>query len=176
MQTGKPYREYSFEELKLLLAEARQRKGINVLGFYRSLLENRLLSKEEAIELRDDAHVYFQKQFDFLQLKDPDTFLKITLLGEEFTEADEHQLWRNIKRNQQAILKEKRIRHRNFGVYSIHDCGYGWCRYNGMMIRQGSEIAEGYMHFDSDKPRHNKQQKSLRYRAERKRFNPDNEL
>ena len=124
MATGKKYREYNYEELKGLLDRGKVDKEFNVLGFYRSLLENEDLSPEQAIELRNIAHQHFQKQFEFLQLKDPITYLKVTLLGEDYTKGDTDNLWRQIIHNQQAILKVKRIRHRNFGVSSIHDCGY----------------------------------------------------
>ncbi|HEV7333645.1 MAG TPA: hypothetical protein VGN63_21605 [Flavisolibacter sp.] len=176
MVSGKKYKDYQFEELKELLDNCQTDKEFNALGFYRSLLENEHLSVEQAIKLRDTAHQHFQKQFNFLQIKDPSTYLKVTLLGEDYTKGDEDNMWRQIVRNQQAILKEKRIKHRNFGTYSIHNCGYDWCPYNGMMIRQGSELAEGTMHFDTDKPRNDKKQKSLRRKLERKHYDPKADL
>jgi hypothetical protein len=126
MVSGKKYNDYQYEELKELLDKGQADKEINVLGFYRSLLENKHLSVEQAIELRETAHGHFQKQFNFFQIKDPSTYLKVTLLGEEYTKGDEDNLWRQIVRNQQSILKEKRIKHRNFGTYSIHNCDYEW--------------------------------------------------
>jgi hypothetical protein len=142
----------------------------------RWITENPHLTEEQAVAIRDTAHKYFYRQFDFLQIKDPSTYLDLTLLGEDYTKGDKDNLWRQIVRNQQAILKKKRIKHRNFGTYSIHDCGYDWCPYNGMMIRQGSELAESTMHFDSDKPRNSKKQKSLQRRLERKHFDPKSYL
>jgi hypothetical protein len=175
MAEKKKYKDYSFEELKELLAQGKT-KDFNALGFYRSLLENEALSKEQAVSLRDTAHQYFQKQFDFLQIKDLSTYLKVTLLGQEYTKGDEQNLVRQIVNNQQAILKDKRIKHRNFGTYSIHDCCYEWCPYNGMMIQQGSKLAEGSMHFDSDKPKASRKQKSQQQKSERKHFDPRTEL
>ena len=175
MSEKKKYKDYSFEELKDLLAQGKS-KGFNTLGFYRSLLENETLSKGQAVSLRDAAHQHFQKQFDFLQIKDLSTYLKVTLLGQEYTKGDEQNLVRQIVKNQQTILKDKRIKHRNFGTYSIHDCGYEWCPYNGMMVKQGSQLARGSMHFDSDCPKASRQQKSKRNTSERKHFNPRKDM
>jgi hypothetical protein len=33
----------------------------------------------------------------------------------ELTNGDKEELWRKIRENQQKILKQKRIRHQNFG-------------------------------------------------------------
>lgn len=114
----------------------------NTLGLYRSLTENEKLDIAEKIEVRDYAHIFFQKQFDFLQIKDPFTYSKVISLGRKLTKADEHQMWLDIKNYQERTLKDKRIKHRNFGVYSKHMCGYDDCRFNGIMIREGSPLEE----------------------------------
>lgn len=98
------------------------------------------------------------------------------LLGQEYTKGGEQNLVRQMVKNQQTILKDKRIKHRNFGTYSNHDCGRDWCPYNGMMIKRGSELAEGPMHFDSDRSKASRQQKSKRLKSERKQFNPSKEM
>jgi hypothetical protein len=120
------------------------------------------------LALREYAHVQFQKTYDFLQLKDPKTYIDVLTLGEELTKADERQLWENVKANQQKILADKKIKHRNFGIYSIHDCGYDTCVYNGMMIHRGSRLAESNMHFDSDKNHWAAVSKSERLKKNRK--------
>jgi len=48
-------------------------------------------------------------------------------------------------------LEDKKIKHRNFGEYSKHNCGYDFCPLNGIMIKQGSGFAEHSMYFNSDK-------------------------
>lgn len=53
----------------------------NKLGLYRSLSENEKLTLEEKIQVRDFAHRFFAKSFEFLQLKDPMTFLTVKTLG-----------------------------------------------------------------------------------------------
>ncbi|WP_338868762.1 hypothetical protein WBJ53_18365 [Spirosoma sp. SC4-14] len=65
-----------------------------------------------------------KKTFDFLQLKDPKTFVEVEHLGQELTKGDEQRIWDDVRRNQQRILEGKRITQRNFGEYSKHNCGY----------------------------------------------------
>jgi hypothetical protein len=62
------------------------------------------------------------KSFEFLQVKDPLTYFKITTIGEEITQADEHAFWKNLKVKQDKILTKKKIKHRNFGVASKNYC------------------------------------------------------
>ena len=45
-----------------------------------------------------------KKAFDFLQLKDPVTFVEIEYLGKELTKGDETKIWDGIKRNQQKNI------------------------------------------------------------------------
>ena len=78
------------------------------------------------------------------------------------TKADERQLWQNVSINQEQILKDKKIKHRNFGNYSKHDCGYDDCPYNGVMIRQGGFLTESTIRFDSDNHRWAKELKARR--------------
>ena len=87
----------------------------------------------------------------FLQVKDPWTYFSLVVLGEEeLTKADEKKVWDGIRYNQEKILKEKRITHRNFGSYSRHNCGYDACPYKGVMFKQGSKFLEDKIHFKSD--------------------------
>lgn len=102
-----------------------------------------------------------QKPSFFLKIKDPSTFFDLITLGKELPVADRAQYWTNIRHNQEKILKEKKIKHRNFGDYSKHNCGYETCPMNGVMIRQRNVLlASCSMSFDSDKSRWNKKEKS----------------
>jgi hypothetical protein len=112
---------------------------------------------------------FFYKTFDFLQLKDPKTFVEVEYLGQELTKGDEQRIWNDVKRCQQRILEDKKIKHRNFGKYSKHNCGYDTCVWNGIMIRQGSWLMESNMHFDSDKNRNATKNRSARRKSDRKR-------
>jgi hypothetical protein len=47
---------------------------------------------------------------------------------------------------------------------------------NGIMAQQGSNLAEGIMHFATDKPRNGKKQKSQQRRSERKHYKPKADL
>jgi len=89
--------------------------------------------------------------FDFLQLKDPFTYFKLKTIGLKLTNADKKQIWVDIRNNQERILKNKKIKHRNFGVYSKHNCGIESCPYNGVMVKSDSFMKEHHIKFDSDK-------------------------
>ena len=170
MKIGKPFNQLLEEEYLACIENHKQYEDFNTLGLYRSLLENEQLTVDEKLKIRDFAHQFFQKTFDFLQLKDPDTYFKVSTLGETLTRGDELNHWRLIRDRQQEILRQKRIKHRNFGVYSKHECGYDHCPYNGLMIRQGSGLAESSMHFKTDKNRTAKKAKSQRLDHEQRNF------
>ncbi|GGG37804.1 hypothetical protein [Hymenobacter glacieicola] len=138
-------------DLRYLLSNHRRYTDFNSLGLFRSLLENEKLNLEQRQHVRDAAIKVFPKFYDFLPLKDPDTYFRLSTLGQELTVADERAAWDEISRAQQRILTEKRIRHRNFGTYSKHNCRYDTCPFNGLMIRQGTRLAEGVIGFDTDR-------------------------
>ncbi|PZR21580.1 MAG: hypothetical protein DI539_07640 [Flavobacterium psychrophilum] len=142
MKMDKKFNILTFKEYFYYIENYKKYTDFNVLGLYRSLDENKKLDTDQKIEVRDYAHTFFKKQFDFLQIKDPSTYVKVISLGQELTVADKYQLWDDVRAYQEKTLKDKRIRHRNFGVYSKHDCGYENCRFNGLMIQQGSWLAE----------------------------------
>ncbi len=170
MKLTKPFNQLQKSEYLYFIENHKQYSDFNTLGLYRSLLENEFLNVEELIEIRNFANIYFQKTFDFLQLKDPDTYLKVLTLGEEMTEQEERQRWKTILENQQQILSDKRIKHRNFGVYSKHNCGLEYCPYNGIMVRQGSQLARNCMYFKSDKDKNEKNNKVARLKKEKRDF------
>ena len=161
MKIGKNFNLFTFKEYIYVIEHYQKYTDFNTLGLYRSLLENNKLSLAEKMAIRDMANNKFGKTFNFLQLKDPYTYLKVSTLGKDLTVADERQAWANIRKNQERILKQKKIKHRNFRVYSKHNCGYDDCVLNGLMIRKGSHFAECDMYFDSDRNRNNKIEKSI---------------
>ena len=170
MEIGRQFNQLNSEEYHFYIDNHKSFKDFNTLGLYRSLVENNKLSLEDKIAIREHAHTFFKKIFDFLQLKDPETFVKVSTLGQHLTKADKDKIWNEVIKNQQKILKEKEISHRNFGVYSKHSCGYDDCIYNGLMIRQNSGLCERSMHFDSDSiNKYQQKQKAKRRKSERKK-------
>lgn len=169
MKIGQKFNQLTLDEYFFYIDNHIKYKDFNTLGLYRSIAENEKLSLQEKIEVREYAHKTFKKTFDFLQLKDPRVFVEVSTLGLELTKGDEEKIWNDVRKNQQRILADKRIKHRNFGTYSKHNCGYEDCAWNGLMIRQGSWLAEGNMHFDSDKNKYQQQLKSERRKSERKK-------
>jgi hypothetical protein len=174
MKIEKPFNQFSFKEIFYFIDNHKKYTNFNTLGLYRSIIENEKLSLDDRIKLREYANNIFQKTFDFLQLKDPKAFFTVSTLGMDLTIADERQIWKDIIQNQEKILKQKRIKHRNFGDYSKHNCGDGDCVYNGIMVKQGSVLTESSMHFKTDKPKRDKKEKSKRYERERKNYKPHN--
>jgi hypothetical protein len=80
-----------------------------------------------------------------------------------------NQIWDDIKINQQRILADKRIKHRNFGEYSKHLCGEEKCLLNGIMVKQGSWLAEESLHFIGDKNKYQQKIKSEKRKSDRKK-------
>lgn len=169
MKIGKKFNTLTLQQYIFYIDNHKKYTDFNTLGLYRSIIENEKLLPDDKITVRDYAHRFFRKSFDFLQLKDPYTFIEVAYLGQEMTKADRERIRDEIRGYQQKVLTAKRIKHRNFGVYSKHDCGYDTCRFNGMMIRQGSFIAESDMYFKGDKRGVAAKVRSNAYRADRKR-------
>ncbi|TWI84240.1 hypothetical protein [Chitinophaga japonensis] len=169
MKIGQRFNKLTLKEYFFYIDNYKKYTDFNILGLYRSIIENDKLDITSKIEVREYTHKTFKKSFDFLQLKDPQTYFDIITIGKELTQADENQIWSDIINNQQKILADKKIKHRNFGIYSKHSCGYSTCPLNGLMIRQGALISERFMHFNSDKNEYAAKNKSDRRRADRKR-------
>ncbi|WP_210116015.1 hypothetical protein [Hymenobacter wooponensis] len=167
MKLNRRLNQLSEAEYRYLLVNYRRYTDFNSLGLFRSLLENERLDLQQRQRLRDAAADAFPKFYEFLQLKDPDTYFGLNTLGQELTVADKRAAWDEIKRAQQRILSNKRIRHRNFGLYTKHNCGYDTCPFNGLMVRQGARLAEGVMSFDTDKRISNN--RHVDHRAEQRR-------
>ncbi|WP_299210691.1 hypothetical protein [uncultured Dokdonia sp.] len=168
MKIGKKFNQLMKSEYIHYIDNHKKYTDFNTLGLYRSICENEKLDVNDRIEIRDYAHTVFEKTFNFYQLKDPRTYFNVSTLGMELTVADEQQLWKNIITNQQKILSEKKIKHRSFGVYSKHDCGYEHCPYNGLMVKKDSYFAENQMCFTSDKNEYAAKEKSLKIKKQRK--------
>ena len=168
MVIGKKFNQLRKDEYFDLIDNYKKYSDFNTLGMYRSICENESLDLSDRIELRDYANVVFEKTFNFYQLKDPKTYFDLSTLGLEMTVADEKQVWNDIRINQEKILADKKIKHRNFGEYSKHNCGYEDCPYNGLMMKQGSYLAESGMHFNSDRNKVSNKKKSERIKKQRK--------
>jgi hypothetical protein len=168
MKIGKPFNQLAKKDYIYYIDNHKKYTDFNTLGLYRSICENKKLELNDRIEIRDYANTIFDKTFNFYQLKDPKTYFDLTTLGEELTIADERQIWEDIRENQQKILKEKKIKHRNFGDYSKHNCGYEDCPYNGLMVKQNSWLKESHIHFETDKNEYAAKGKSEHVKKERK--------
>ncbi|WP_310482748.1 hypothetical protein [Chamaesiphon sp. VAR_48_metabat_403] len=187
MKIGVKFNQLTYREYVNILDRHQKYTDFNPLALYRSIIENDKLDLTQKIAIRDLAHQHFAKFFEFLQIKAPYTYIKVSTLGETLTAGDEDRFWENIRKNQEKILKAKRIKHRNFGVYSRYyletlgtDRHY-WtiidCPYNGAMIRRDGGVNQHLasapdMYFKSDKQ--GCKSRSVKRRALEKRAFRDN--
>jgi len=169
MEIGQKFNQLTLTEYLFYIDNYKEYSDFNTLGLYRSIAENERLTLEDKIKVREYAHKTFKKTFDFLQLKDPKTFVEVSYLGQELTKGDEEKIWNDIKTSQQKILADKRIKHRNYGNYSKHLCGDENCLWFGIMVKQGSWLSENSMHFLGDKNKYQQKVKSDKRKSDRKR-------
>jgi hypothetical protein len=169
MIIGQKFNQLILKEYFFYIDNHKDYLDFNTLGLYRSIIENEKLTLEDKIAVRDYAHKTFKKAFDFFQLKDPKTFIAVAHLGQELTKGDEKGIWDVIRHNQQKILTDKKIRHRNFGDYSKHLCGNKNCLWSGIMVKQGSRLSETSVHFLGDRNKYQEKLKSNERKSNRKR-------
>lgn len=150
--------------------ENEKKFNVNILGMYRSLFENEKLTQEDKIEIRDLLNKDHFKTYEFYQISHPNLYAELYQLDNTLNEQEYDQLWENMREFQEKTLKEKKIKHRNFGDYSKHLCGHKDCPLNGQMIKQGSVLAETCMSFKSDKRKEGKKEKSRRYKKDKREF------
>lgn len=171
MKIGRKIREMSAEKIRQLMANYQRYTDFNRLGLFRGILESEKLSLAEKEALRDAAISAFPKYYDFLVIKDPTTWDELQHLGQDRLRSQILRDWDDLSRRQQKLLKEKKIRHRNIGVYGKHLCGNDHCRYNGSMVKAKHSPRYGYeMIFDTDHRRggyHLQEKDSRRKRAKR---------
>jgi hypothetical protein len=169
MKIGRQFNTLTPTEYFFFIDNHKKYTDFNTLGLYRSIEENKRLTIEEKIAVREYANLRFRRSFDFLQIKDPQTYFDVITLGRELTKGETEKIWDDIKAYQQKTLTIKRFGHRNFGVYSKHSCGYDTCHKNGVMTKEGSYISDGEIYFSSDKNRIMAKVKSDMRRQERKK-------
>jgi hypothetical protein len=118
VKIGYKFNQLTYREYIHILDRHHKYTDFNPLALYRSIVENTKLDLTQKIAIRDLAHQHFFKFFEFLQVKDPHTYIAVSTLGQTLTDGDESQLWENARKNKEKILKAKKIKHRNFGIDS----------------------------------------------------------
>ena len=73
----KRFNEFSKDEYYHYINNHKKYTNFNTLALYRSIIETEKLSLKNKIEIRGLAHQFFLNSFEFLQVKDPLTFLKL---------------------------------------------------------------------------------------------------
>ncbi|MBD2570503.1 hypothetical protein [Anabaena lutea] len=161
VKINKKINQLSYSELLCVLNHHQKYTDFNTLGLFRSILENEKLDIEQKIEVRDLAKEKFGNFYNFLQVKDPHTFFNLQTIGQDLTAGDIQALWHKIFENQSQILKYKRIKHRNFGIYSKHECGDKNCYLKGLMLKQHSWFKEVEIRSKEQKSHFYKKQKAI---------------
>lgn len=90
MKVGKQFNTLTYGEYLHLIENYQKFTDFNTLGLFRSIVETTKLSLEQKLELCKVTIAAFPKTFDFLQLKDPMTYFKVSTLGRVLTTADEN--------------------------------------------------------------------------------------
>jgi hypothetical protein len=147
MKLNKKLNQFSYNDLIAIVENYNKYVDFNTLGLFRAIVEHERLDLSQKIALRDKAIAVFSKFYNFLQIKDPTTYFKLQTLGQDLTKADIDAFYEQIRENQYKILRQKRIKHRNFGIYSKHGCGYEDCNLNDLMVKQKSWFKEREMYF-----------------------------
>lgn len=75
MEIGQKFNTLTLNEYFFYIDNFKKYKDFNTLGLYRSIVENTKLTLNDKIAVREYAHKKFKKTYDFLQLKDPKTFV-----------------------------------------------------------------------------------------------------
>ena len=113
MKIGKKFNQLTRSEYIHYISHYKKYTDFNTLGMYRSICENEKLTLNDRIEIRDHAHMTFEKTFNFYQLKDPKTYFDLTTLGMELTIADERQIWADIRKIKRKSYQKRKS---NIGV------------------------------------------------------------
>ena len=163
------YNKFSVKEYTYII-DNQKKKKLNVLGLYRSILENESLSNDEKIEVREYANTKFNKTYLFYQISHPQLHIDLFMLDNPLNKQEQDKKWDEMVVYQEKTLKAKGIKHRNFGEYSKHLCGIDSCPLNGHMIRAGSFQAETCMSFKSDKRSDYLKVKAKKRKSDRKQL------
>lgn len=166
MKIKKRFNKLSKSEYYHVLANHKKYTNFNILGIYRSILETEKLDINGKIEIRDAYNKEFQKTFDFMVMKDPGTYRRLRELDEDKV----HQY--EMDELQKKVYDKLKKKHRSFGVYSKHICGYDTCPLNGLMLPGGSSVQEyeGKICFKSDKSTYGKIVKDVLRKKKKRKF------
>lgn len=127
MKINKPFNTLSYRAYFHYIGNHKKYTDFNTLGLYRSLLENAKLTTQQKIEIRDYANKFFGKFFNFLVLKDWNTYVRVSSLGEDFSHSQATIFENNADKVRNHLMKTKSLGLR-------HNCGIEGCPYNGVMI------------------------------------------
>lgn len=135
MKLNRKFNTLSPSEYRDIIKNYKRYANFNPLGLYRSILENPKLNTETQLEILHLANEYFGKFYEFLIVKDIDTYAELTLIGKEpLTHTEYRQYTDKLREKAKKILKEKRIRNWRVGIYTKSSRWAGYDEQKGKPI------------------------------------------
>lgn len=120
----KRYNTFNYDEYIFYLNKYKEYKNFNIYGIFNSFLENKILTDPEKLKLIKKYSEKFYKSFEFLKVKNEHLYLKLFSIIEnkDYTANGKNGLYdnavKNIERDVEKILNNKKIKYRNFGENS----------------------------------------------------------
>ena len=116
MKLNRPFNTLTLAEYRALIPRHAAYADFNPLALYRSIVENRKLDEAAKQEVLVLANRYFQRFYDFLPAKDPQTYFELSLLGQPpLSDAQWRQYYWKIREQGEKLAKAKGIRNHRVG-------------------------------------------------------------
>ena len=116
MKINKKFNQMNMAEYRHYIAHHQKYADFNPLGLYRSILENPKLDEAAQREILALANRHFQRFYDFLPAKDPQTYFELSLLGQPpLSDAQRFQYYWKIREQGEKLAKAKGIRNHRVG-------------------------------------------------------------
>ena len=116
MKLNRRFNTLTLAEYRALIPRHAAYADFNPLALYRSIMENRKLDEAAKQEVLALANRYFQRFYDFLPAKDPQTYFELSLLGQPpLSDAQWRQYYWKIREQGEKLAKGKGIRNHRVG-------------------------------------------------------------
>ena len=109
----------SMAKYRHYIAHHQKYADFNPLGLYRSILENDKLDEAARLEVLALANQYFQRFYNFLFIKDPVAYSRLTTLGQGLSETQQRQHLSHVWDRREQWCAEKGIRHQRIGTSTV---------------------------------------------------------
>lgn len=122
MKINKKFNTLSLSEYRHTIENHDKYTDFNLLGLYRSILENPRLDEAGQLEVLTLANRHFQTFYDFLIVKDINTYARLSRLGQApLTDTQAQQYREQLREQALKILAHKKIRNWRVGIYATSE-------------------------------------------------------